>query len=66
MWNKFWSSESTMATLLKWLLNRNFSKIKGEIFFKTIGCSKTIERPCLYGTSSGALHSIMATLLKLL
>jgi hypothetical protein len=64
MWNKFWSSRFNNGYAIE--IVAKYKKIKGEIFFKTIGCSKTIERPCLYGTSSGALHSIMATLLKLL
>jgi hypothetical protein len=53
-----------MATLLKLLLNKESSKIRRDIFFKTKGCSRTIKRPYLYGTSFGALESIMAALFK--
>ena len=47
---------------------RNFNSVaiidSRDILFKTKGCSKTIQRPSLYGTSFGALESIMATLLE--
>ena len=54
-----------MSALLKLFPNKKSSKIRRDIFFKTKGCSRTIKRSYLYGTSFGALESIMATLLKL-
>ena len=58
------SLESIMDTLLKLLLNKKSSEIRRDIFLKTKGCSRTMKRPYLYGTSFAALKSIMATLWK--
>ena len=42
IWSKFWGSRVNNGDAIEIVANKKSIKIRGDIFFKTNGCSKTI------------------------